>query len=105
MVNIKIPVSGDNVHWIIINNEILTAIDKNSDAVSSVTGQKWTPYVFTENRFSLYYRRKLHKMRADFDIGLMDQYWREVRQAEFTTSYNVMLDLIIYEPFGRHRRG
>lgn len=105
MVNFKVPVTDNHLNWIIVNDEILTAADKYSDAEALVRGKNWSPYVFTENRFSLYYRRRLQGVRADFDVGLMDQYWREVRQTYFTTSYNIMLDLIVYDPFSRHHKG
>lgn len=105
MINAKIPMTSDNLNWIILNNEVLTAVDKYSEAEALIKGKGWSPYVFTENRFSVYYRRRIQKLRADFDVGLMDQYWREVRQTEFTTSYNIMLDLIVYDPFSRHHKG
>jgi hypothetical protein len=103
MLNLKIPISPDQLNQIILVDEILAATDKRSAAETAVTGEKWSPFKLTENRFSVYYRRKLKHLNADLDLGLMHQYWREVRQTDFTTSLNVMVDLIIYNPFGKKR--
>ncbi len=101
MLNLKIPITPDRLNQIIFVNEILAATDQRNDAEAASTGSKWSPFKFTENRFSVYYRHRVGHLNADLDLGLMHQYWREVRQTDFTTSLNVMVDLIIYNPFGR----
>jgi hypothetical protein len=103
MLNLKIPITPDKLNQIILVNEILAAVDKRNDSEAALTGAKWSPFKLTENRFSVYYRRRIAHLNADLDIGLMHQYWREVRQTDFTTSLNVMVDLIVYNPFSRKR--
>ncbi len=103
MANLKIPITSDRVNQVIINDEILTAVDKLNSADATLAQQKWTAFKLTENRFSLYYRRQLSHLHADLDLGFMHQYWREVKASEFTTSFNVMVDLIVYNPFGRKK--
>jgi hypothetical protein len=39
----------------------------------------------------------------DLDIGVMDQYWREVKEPNCTNSINLMVDIIISNPFRRKK--
>ena len=103
MMNLKLPITHDRVNQIIINDEILTAVDKMNSVDATLTQQKWSAFKLTENRCSIYYRRQLSHFHADLDLGLMHQYWREVKASDFTTSFNVMVDLIVYNPFGRKK--
>ena len=103
MVNMKFPLTADKINQIIVVDELLSANDKYNANDAEKFGREWSGFKLTENRFSLYYRRRVKGLNADFDIGLMHQYWREVKQSEFTNSVNVMLDLIIYNPFSRKK--
>lgn len=87
------PFTKDKQNWVIVNDEVLTAIDQRSSGT-------WSEYQFTENRFSLYYRHTFTKQRVDIDLGLMHQYWRERPGASnFNISYNIMFDIILHDPF------
>lgn len=80
-------------NWLIVNDEVLTAIDKRDN-------DTWSAYQLTENRLSLYYRHTFTQQRIDIDLGLMHQYWRErPGAANFNTSYNIMFDIILHDPF------
>jgi hypothetical protein len=95
----KFPLDKEQKNWFILNDEVLTAVDKYSASLISVKGTTWSPYQFTENRLSFYYRRTLGG-RIDLDIGLMHQYWRERPGVNtFQISYNLMFDIIIRNPF------
>jgi|ERR1700752_2653516 len=96
----KIPLTKNRKNFIIPIDEVLTAIDKYSATVAQQKNSKWSPYQFTENRFSLYYRRSLFNQKIDVDLGVMYQYWRDKPGlSTFNTSYNIMFDIIIKEPF------
>jgi len=96
----KIPITKNKKNFIIPIDEVLTAIDKYSATVAKQKNSKWSPYQFTENRLSLYYRRSLLNNKIDIDLGVMYQYWRDKSGVSaFNTSYNVMFDIIIKEPF------
>ncbi len=101
----KIPLTKNKKNFIIPIDEILTAIDKNSSATTTPKNYKWSPYQFTENRFSLYYRRSLFNQKVDIDLGIMYQYWRDRPGTNtFNTSYNLMIDIIFKEPFERKKK-
>jgi hypothetical protein len=104
MINVKIPFTRDKLNWVIFNDEVLSAVDKYSASDAALQGKNWSVYKLTENRFSVYYRRRLEHLRADMDVGLMHQYWREVKQVDFTNSFNIMIDLIVYDPFGKSKK-
>ena len=98
----KIPLSQNKKNWFIAVDEVLTAVDYNSAAKKAATGKQWSPYQFTENRFSAYYRRSLLKQKIDLDFGIMHQYWRDRPGVNtFNVSYNLMFDIIFYDPFSR----
>jgi hypothetical protein len=98
--NFKIPFTRDQQNLIVVDNEILSAVDKYSSAVKASTGQEFSAYQITENRFSLYYRRDFNHEKLIIDIGIMHQYWREAPGAtHFNTSYNLMFDIILRDPF------
>ncbi len=104
MVNVKIPLGQNGRHWIIPNDEVLSAIDQYATVIAQQKGGKWSPYQLTENRLSLYYRHSFREQRIDIDIGLMHQYWRErPGLSHFNTSYNIMLDVIIRDPFRKKK--
>ncbi len=97
----RFPLSADKKNWFIAMDEVLTAIDNYSKPTA---GKNWSPYQFTENRFSVYYRRRLGDKNVDLDFGLMHQYWRDKPGINaFNVSYNLMFDLIIYDPFGKKK--
>jgi hypothetical protein len=97
----SIPLSRNNAHKMILVDELLTAVDRYGTAAAEASGKKWSPYQFTENRFSLYYRHSVNMF--DFDFGIMHQYWREKPGVPtFNVSYNLMFDLIVHDPFSRH---
>ena len=95
MVNGKIPLDSEGRHWLILNDEILTAADDYSAGTAEKMGRHWSSYKLTENRASVYYRRSFPEHKLDWDIGLMYQYWRETQQSAFNVSYNLMMDFII----------
>ncbi|HTA62136.1 MAG TPA: DUF2490 domain-containing protein [Bacteroidia bacterium] len=96
----KIPLTKNKKNFIIPIDEVLTAIDKYSATVAQQKNSRWSPYQFTENRLSLYYRRSLFNQKIDIDLGIMCQYWRDKPGiSTFNTSYNIMFDIIIKEPF------
>ncbi|HKC68693.1 MAG TPA: DUF2490 domain-containing protein [Bacteroidia bacterium] len=96
----KIPLTKNKKNFIIPIDEVLTAIDKYSATIAQQKNTKWSPCQFTENRLSLYYRRSFFEQKMDIDIGVMYQYWRDrPGESTFNTSYNIMFDLIIKEPF------
>lgn len=98
----RIPLTKDGLNWFIVNDEVLTAIDRYSGTVTALTGTNWSPYQITENRFSLYYRRSIKERTIDLDIGIMHQYWRDKPGLNtFNLSYNLMFDIIIRNPFKR----
>lgn len=100
----KIALTKNQKNFIIPINEVLTAIDKYSATVATQKNSKWSPYQFTENRLSLYYRRSLFDQKIEVDLGLMYQYWRDKPGVStFNTSYNIMFDIIIKEPFERKK--
>lgn len=104
MVNVKIPLGQNGKHWLIPNDEVLSAIDQYASTTAQQKGKKWSPYQITENRLSLYYRRSFQEQRIDIDIGLMHQYWRErPGLTNFNVSYNIMLDVIIRDPFRKKK--
>ncbi|MEO8760281.1 MAG: DUF2490 domain-containing protein [Bacteroidia bacterium] len=96
----KIPLTKNKKNFIIPMEEVLTAVDKYDATTASAKHSKWSPYQITENRFSLYYRRSLLNQKIDIDLGIMYQYWRDrPGVSNFNTTYNVMFDIIIKEPF------
>jgi hypothetical protein len=96
----KISLTKDKKNFIIPIDEVLTGVDKYSATVAQQKNSKWSPYQFTENRLSLYYRRSLFEQKIDIDIGMMYQYWRDKPGVStFNISYNIMFDIIIKEPF------
>lgn len=100
----KIPITGDKKNVFVVIDEVLSAIDYWSVSLQKSTGQQWSPYQITENRLSVYYRRSLLKQNIDLDIGIMHQYWREKPgTTTFNLSYNLMFDIIIKDPFTRHK--
>ncbi|MDQ2770468.1 MAG: DUF2490 domain-containing protein [Bacteroidota bacterium] len=94
MVNAKIPLDPTHRHWIILNDEVLTAADDYSAGTAEKMGHQWSPYKLTENRASVYYRHSFPEHKLDCDIGIMHQRWRETQQPAFNTSYNLMMDFI-----------
>jgi len=100
----KISLTKDKKNFIIPMDEILTAVDKYSATIALQKKSKWSPYQFIENRFSLYYRRSLLNQKIDIDLGVMYQYWRDKPGVlTFNTSFNLMIDIIIKEPFERKK--
>ncbi len=99
----KFPLTKNLKNWFIINDEVLSAIDNYSSKTKIATGNSWSPYQITENRFSVYYRRVFGN-KIDIDIGVMHQYWRDKPGvANFNVSYNLMFDIIIRDPFGKRK--
>lgn len=91
------PFTKDKQNWVIVNDEVLTAIDERA-------GGSWSDYQLTENRLSLYYRHTFTKQRVDIDLGLMHQYWRERPGASnFNVSCNIMFDVILHDPFRKQQ--
>jgi len=100
----KIPLTKNKKNFIIPIDEVLTAVDQYATTVASQKNSKWSPYQFTENRLSVYYRRSLLDQKIDFDLGVMYQYWRDKPGVStFNTSFNLMIDVIIKEPFERKK--
>ncbi|MGZ3921030.1 MAG: DUF2490 domain-containing protein [Bacteroidia bacterium] len=97
MENWKFPLSQNKKNWFIAVDEILSAVD--------LVRKNWSPYQLTENRFSLYYRRSFPKHKADLDLGIMHQYWRDKPGTSgFNTSYNLMIDIIFIDPFSKKNK-
>jgi hypothetical protein len=99
--NFKIPFTKNLKNIFVIDNEVLSAIDKYSASEQAINnGHQFSPYQLTENRLSFYYRRNFNNEKVIIDIGLMHQYWREAPGASnFNTSYNLMFDIILKNPF------
>lgn len=97
MLDARRPFTKDQANWIIVNDEVLTAVDKRYN-------DTWSAYQLTENRLSLYYRHNFTKQRVDVDLGLMHQYWRErPGVSNFNVSYNIMFDIILHDPFRKQK--
>ncbi|MBS1638251.1 MAG: DUF2490 domain-containing protein [Bacteroidetes bacterium] len=104
MTNWKIPLFSNQKNWILCNDEVLASTVKFGQANVLATGKHWSDITFMENRLSLYYRRSMHENRIDVDLGLMYQYWRErVTSPNFNNSLNVMVDVILRDPFSWHK--
>jgi hypothetical protein len=87
----KIPFTKNLKNWVILVDEGLSAIDRRDPSKNN-----WSPYQFTENRLSLYYRRSFFDGDVELDIGMMHQYWRDKPGVStFNISYNFMVDIII----------
>ena len=100
----KFPLSKSQKDWFIVIDEVLTSIDRNSSSNEAVLHKKWSAYQLTENRLSFYYRRMAFNKKIDLDFGIMHQYWRENGALNgFTTSFNLMIDLIIRDPFSKNK--
>lgn len=100
----RFPLTANKKNWFIAIDEVLSAIDNYSKTTRALSGKKWSPYQFTENRLSAYYRRTLGDKKIDLDFGVMHQYWRDKPGVNtFNVSYNLMFDIIIYDPFGKKK--
>ena len=95
MVNVKLPLEASRRHWLIVSDEVLSATDDYSAGRANQAGRHWSPYKLTENRFSVYYRRRFPERKLIWDLGIMHQYWRETQRTAFHTSYNLMMDFIV----------
>lgn len=96
----KIPLNKKRTNYLVILDEVFSATDKYGKTNAGST--TWSPYKFTENRLSLFYKHSFIKNKLDLDVGIMNQYWRKKMTSNgFNVTNTLMVDLIIYDIFSK----
>ncbi|MBC3541248.1 DUF2490 domain-containing protein [Rufibacter sediminis] len=85
----SIPLNDHHNNFLIGGNEILTAMDENSN-------KTWSAYHFTEDRLSVYFRHVFPDSPVCLDLGIMEQF----KPHGHKTSY-LAFDLLLQDPFSK----
>lgn len=93
------PLDRKGKFFLIGITEFFFATDKEKEYDGS---SHYTSYHFTENRSSIYLRRKLETLDAFFDVGVMTQTWNDTEV--FRETLILQVDLIFINPFSRNNR-
>jgi len=94
-VNIPLNRSGNN--QLIIADEILTAVDHYGPA----SGNEWSSYHFTEDRFTNYFRHTFSKPAVVVDLGVMHQFLKEKTGGHLHYTAYLAFDILFQNPFGK----
>ncbi|SDJ88598.1 Protein of unknown function [Catalinimonas alkaloidigena] len=91
-----LPLDGAQQNFLIGITEFFFATD---ETIRPEGGAHFSPYAFTENRSSLFFRHHLTHPDAFLDVGLMDQTWKDSQTGHFRESWLLQFDLIFRNPF------
>jgi hypothetical protein len=91
----SMPLNNDKSNQVIVTNEWLGAMDEKRNSEGEL---RWSRYVFTEDRLTMYWRHVFKNMRLIFDIGIMHQVKFADKQVEYIP--HLAFDFICLNPFG-----
>lgn len=97
-VQISTPIRESKKYSAIIANELLTA----TDHYPIEDGANWSPYHFTENRFSTYLQYKFNNLPIVLDIGMMHQIFQKEGKLNYIPYLS--LDLLFINPFSKKKQ-
>lgn len=95
---VSVPLNATKNNFIIVANEVLTALTKQRSEVPFDPRYSWTPYHFTEDRLSIYFRHVFKKADVTLDVGVMEQF-RSGNLAKPVS--HLGFDLLFQNPFSR----
>lgn len=96
-VQASIPLNKSGTNQFIVANEWLTVTDHR---IHTGENRHWTPYKFSEDRVTTYFRHTFKKPSLVFDAGLMYQ----LRPNE-NAIVHLAFDIIFVDPFGKGNGG
>ena len=82
---------------LIVANEILTVTDR----MESGAPHAWSPYHFTEDRFSNFFRHTFSKPSVIMDLGVMHQFWKGKTDNRLHYTGYLSVDFIFQNLFGK----
>jgi len=94
---VSVPLDKNEEHFITGITEFFFA----TDTKLRPEGAMQTPYDFTENRTSFFYRRRLKDPDMYFDAGVMFQTWKDSATGNFRETVLLQVDIILIDPFHR----
>jgi Protein of unknown function (DUF2490) len=97
---VNIPLNVSKSNQLIIANELLTVTDHYGTA----SGNGWSSYRFTENRFTNYFRHTFTKPALNVDLGIMHQFWKEKTSSRLHYTAYLSIDLLFQNPFGKSKK-
>lgn len=96
---LSVPLNADKTNSIIVANEVLTALTEHRSEAPFDRRHTWTPYHFTEDRLSLYFRHVFKKADVTLDVGVMEQF----RSGSFPKPVShLAFDVLFQNPFSKH---
>lgn len=96
---LSVPLNANKTNFIIVANEVLTALTEHRVEAPSDRRHTWTPYRFTEDRLALYFRHVFTKADVTLNVGVMEQF----RSGDFLKPVShLAFDVSFQNPFSRH---
>lgn len=91
----NIPLNESKTNQLIIGNELLSAVDHVDQS-----GEGWSDYHFTEDRFANFFRHTFAHPAVIVDVGLMHQFWEGKEDHHVHYTGYLSFDVLVQHPFG-----
>lgn len=100
LMKMTVPLDKKQRNFLVFITEFLAATDEE---VAPDGRKTFTRFNLTENRSSVFYRHHIPQPDMFFDIGVMNQLWRNVSDKKFNQTTLFQVDWVFMNPFSRRK--